>query len=305
MSSCLVPACGRGLRPDEAHRAACGRCEHRIRGWLRELARQLPLLQASLQHERGATQGGPRGGRAHAPLPVRGDVLTLLGPAAPGPVRDPSGDQGGPVPIHALIRAWAELLADERGRPLPRLRPGETYGGYLAAHLPYALTRPWIAELHQELADLIRRVRAITRTEPQRRPRPAPCPGCGAFGLVQEDWQTYIDCTVCGQLLTPDEYTAHAARVMPALYRTALLITVHERITTMTTPDRATVRVLLLHGDQAEIVADAPSEERAEPARYPAAEIADALGVPVAQLPGTRLTAAVGDDDRLSGWQRA
>ncbi|MGI5443809.1 hypothetical protein ACQEV4_42655 [Streptomyces shenzhenensis] len=71
------------------------------------------------------------------------------------------------------------------------------------------------------------------------------------------------------------------------------------------TTDRVTVRVLLLFGGQAEIVADVPPEERAEPQRYPAADIADALGVTVGELPGMRLSADVGADDRLSGWQRA
>jgi hypothetical protein len=67
-----------------------------------------------------------------------------------------------------------------------------------------------------------------------------------------------------------------------------------------------TVQVLLLFGDQAEIVAaDVPPEERAEPERYPAAEIAAAVGVPVSDLPGMRLAADVGDGGRLSGWRPA
>ncbi|WP_309095252.1 hypothetical protein [Streptomyces sp.] len=69
--------------------------------------------------------------------------------------------------------------------------------------------------------------------------------------------------------------------------------------------DRVPVRVLLLFGEEAEIVADVPPSERSEPARYPAAEIAAAIGVPVSDLPGKRLTADVDDDDRLSGWQLA
>ncbi|MFS4093677.1 hypothetical protein [Streptomyces sp. AF1A] len=70
------------------------------------------------------------------------------------------------------------------------------------------------------------------------------------------------------------------------------------------TTERFTVRVLLLLGDQAELVAaDVPPEQRAEPERYPAADIAAAVGVPVGDLPGMRLTAEVGADGRLSGWQ--
>lgn len=71
------------------------------------------------------------------------------------------------------------------------------------------------------------------------------------------------------------------------------------------TTERVTVRVLLLFGDQAEIVADVPPEERAEPERYPAAEIAEAVGVPMGELAGRRLTAEAGPDDRLTGWQLA
>jgi thymidine phosphorylase len=61
------------------------------------------------------------------------------------------------------------------------------------------------------------------------------------------------------------------------------------------------VRVLLLVGDQAEIVAD--HRDAGDPVRYPAAEIAEAVGLPVGDLPGRQLTATVGTDDTLSGWQ--
>jgi len=69
--------------------------------------------------------------------------------------------------------------------------------------------------------------------------------------------------------------------------------------------ERVSARVLLLFGDQAEIVADVPPEERGEPERYPAGEIAAAVGLEVSELPGRRLSADVGDDGRLSGWQLA
>ncbi|KUL22771.1 hypothetical protein [Streptomyces regalis] len=72
------------------------------------------------------------------------------------------------------------------------------------------------------------------------------------------------------------------------------------------TTERVTVRVLLLFGDQAEIVADVAPAERGEPERHPAAVIAAAVGVSVSDLPGMRLTADVGDDDySLSDWQLA
>ncbi|MER8083828.1 hypothetical protein ABTZ57_01365 [Streptomyces sp. NPDC094048] len=62
------------------------------------------------------------------------------------------------------------------------------------------------------------------------------------------------------------------------------------------------VKVLLLIGDQAEVVADAP--DATEPTRYPAAEIAEAVEAKLSELPGMRLSALVGSDDQLSGWRR-
>ncbi|MEU2180090.1 hypothetical protein [Streptomyces thermolilacinus] len=65
--------------------------------------------------------------------------------------------------------------------------------------------------------------------------------------------------------------------------------------------ERVNVKVLLLIGQDAEIVADAPDADT--PVRYPAAEIAEAVGLPLRDLPGTRLTAVVGSGDRLTGWR--
>ncbi|MFI1535544.1 hypothetical protein [Streptomyces anandii] len=69
--------------------------------------------------------------------------------------------------------------------------------------------------------------------------------------------------------------------------------------------ERVRVRILLVVGDQAEVVADVPPEERAAPERYPAAEIAEAVGLEPGQLPGTVLTAEVGNGNRLADWQLA
>lgn len=226
MNSCTI--CRRAHRgPGDAHRTACDRCEHRIRGWLHEIPRQLPLLEASLALDGGPAQGRSAG-RAHAPLPVRGDVLNLIGPAAPGPVADHRGDQSGALPILAQVYAWAEQIAADRGRDIPPFRPRADYTRYIAAHLPYACTQDWITDLHAELGEVIRTVRDITRTEPRRRDKDAPCPSCSAFALIEEDWQPYIDCTTCGLLLTHDEYVAHHQTVMPSLYRTALRLAVHQ-----------------------------------------------------------------------------
>lgn len=241
---CAVPDCGREL-PRRSVRA-CGRCEQRIRSWLTELDYQMPILRALLQHDRAPTEGTIHGGRAHSPLPVRGDVLNLLGAGSNTTLADPydetRGDQDGPLPITATLTGWAEATAEHirlrTGRPepgrhegtgpraTPALRPGGTWTAWLTAYLPQALTADWIGDLHDELRTLLARVRGITHTEPQSHPQDAPCPGCSAFGLVETDWAPYIECTVCQLLLTRAEYQNHARSIMPQLYRTALRLVI-------------------------------------------------------------------------------
>lgn len=63
------------------------------------------------------------------------------------------------------------------------------------------------------------------------------------------------------------------------------------------------IKILLLVGDEAEVVADAPDPD--VPVRYPAGEIAGALGVPARELPGMRLVADADDRGCLSGWRLA
>ncbi|MFE2556655.1 hypothetical protein ACFXGT_11555 [Streptomyces sp. NPDC059352] len=219
MSTCLICA-HTAVQP----RTACARCEHRVRGWLGELPRQVVLLTASLELGTRPAQGFGGAGRAHSPLPVRGDVLNLLGPAAPGVVRDTAGDQGGPQPVHAVLHAWADQLAEDLGHMLPPINPSAPYADYLARHLGHAVRSSWIALMHAELADLVRRIRAVTSTEPRRRPLDAPCPSCSAFALGHVDWQTYAACEACGLLLTPAEYETHRAAVMPPLARLGVLL---------------------------------------------------------------------------------
>ncbi|WP_435244936.1 hypothetical protein [Streptomyces tendae] len=128
---------------------------------------------------------------------------------------------------------------------------------------------------------------------------PVPGKGLGVCGFVHEQWSEGVFRATrrcCAPAGHSDSPLAHDHGPWEA---------VQENEGKPAVSDRVTVRVLLLFGPQAEVVADVPPEERAAPERYPAAEIAGAVGVPVGDLPGMRLTAAVGPDDRLSEWRRA
>lgn len=224
MSTCTACAHPAG---DGAY--ACTRCTHRIRGWLAEIPRQLPLLQAELAPGSSPRSGRLYGGRGPT-LPLRLDVLTLTGPGNPAPATDPHGDATGPIPLTALLAGWAGYIAAQHPAvtrtagtvyvvPCETAAPraGATVTGWchwLTAYLPFASTHPWIAELHHQLQDTIGVIRSITRATPQRHPRAAPCPACEAFALAQIDGEWGISCQACGEHLDPDAYDQHAADVL-------------------------------------------------------------------------------------------
>ncbi|MGI5441663.1 hypothetical protein ACQEV4_31115 [Streptomyces shenzhenensis] len=212
MSRCVV--CSRPLRPDEAHRTACHRCEHHIRAWLRELPLQLPILEVFL-HPSAPRPGTGRPGPGGRPAPpVRADVLNLLGPGADRRDDGPDGDQSGPRPIAAVLGAWIRFIAERRPAAPPTGPQAPLHlTRWIATHIDWAVRQPWIADLHRELRDLVTHIRRITGVEPRRRPSPLPCPDCSAFALVATGWANHVDhveCAVCGRLLSPAAYEAHA-----------------------------------------------------------------------------------------------
>lgn len=231
MNTC--PTCGNQAPGTDA--VLCPACVYQLRAWLRELPLHLPLLAASLQPDTGPAQRSGSG-RAHAPLPLRLDVLDLIGPGHPVPLDDPHGDQSAGIPMTALLYGWARYIAAEH--PAVRrdqhgtqhsapcdgawARQGTGVPGlcaWLTAYLPYAATREWVDELHQQIGELVERVRRITHTTPRRHSKQAPCPvpDCQAFALTGTEDQLHITCQACGGRLTPEEYEAHRAQVMPAL----------------------------------------------------------------------------------------
>ncbi|WP_069737432.1 hypothetical protein [Streptomyces sp. EN27] len=229
-----------GRLPDDSPRTGCEACEYSVHTWLRELPRHLVLLADMLTPDTGpARRGGV--GRAHAPLPVRLEVLDLTGPGHPVPWSDVHGDQTGGVPITPLLYGWARYLAADS--PAVRtdahgtvhvercdgalVRTGADVPGlcrWLDAYLPYAATRPWWDDLYEQLEQLLHRVRRLTHTRPVTRAKDAPCPSCSAWSLVEREDELHITCTICPARLTPDEYDEHRAQVMPALASLALRI---------------------------------------------------------------------------------
>lgn len=236
MASCTT--CPRSA-PDGHH--ACVTCTQELRGWLAELPQQLPLLRLALLPESRPKQGRIGGtGSATASVPLNLNALNLLAPGWPEPPADPYGDTTGPVPIGPLLAGWAGFIAYEHAavtrdaHGTVHVQPcdgahstrGATVAGWchwLTAYLPYAITRPWIRDLHRQLGDLVYRIRELTHAVAHRHRKDAPCPVCEAFDLVEVDGQWGITCETCGEHLEPEQYTAHAKAFLDTYTRPAAL----------------------------------------------------------------------------------
>lgn len=214
MTACIAARCTRDLRQPEleADQYLCLPCVRTMRNWLAELPNQMLVLRASTQRE--ITGSPTRGGTKTPPLPGRLDTLNLCGPCAPGNVHDPYGDQEGPLPVAAVLGSWVRLCCEELRLDPPLPATEEALASWLDERLSWVVRQPFAAEAHQELGDMIRAVRGITRVRPARRPVPRPCPRCSCLTLTKEDHDLYVRCgnETCEAVYTEQELNDDAQR---------------------------------------------------------------------------------------------
>lgn len=225
--------CLHGLAEAESDRYACQACVYQLRAWLRHLLAEIAELRAQLQPS-GQPGQGHSTGRAHSPAPLRLDVLNLLGPGSPVLLADPHGDQTGGLAITPVLYAWAWCIAAEHpvayrdqygtvqiapceGAASHRGTSPEAWCAWLLRYLPYAITRPWVGGMHEEIGDIVDRLQAITGTAVRTRRMLAPCPACSMFALTATDGDWLIKCQACPETLDRDAYAEHCRVVLPPL----------------------------------------------------------------------------------------
>lgn len=184
----------------------CEGCRDRMRRDLAALAEEYALLDATPTGGAGEKVSGTR----DAPLPLRTDVLNLVGPGTAN-ARGNYADQVGDLPPLAWLESWVRDWRDVRSQ-------GE--------HLPDATVTAlvewldkrldWAGDEHRavdEWADGLRRqlgaLRAANQSnEPKPEPLVTPCPTCRLRSLVRINGGD-VHCQECGRILRPDEYDQH------------------------------------------------------------------------------------------------
>lgn len=202
----------------------CGPCRSRLAGQLRDI----PILCDELRDPPGAgpandlvsvalpaaliagQSSAPRvQGSREAPIPIRVDVLDLLGPADERTVHDCYGDQIGHQSAATILDGWCRMFAEERRESVPTPRPADQ-SRWLLDRLDELFKHPAIDECAKEIGDLwhvLRRACGLTM------PKEELCPGvpcrsieCDLKTLVRLPGSEWVECRSCGNLLSETEY---------------------------------------------------------------------------------------------------
>lgn len=189
--------------------SVCGYCHGRMAGQLKEI----PDLFSALDATPGSNPDGGRvSGSKEAPLGVRVAVLDLLLPAGSGTVSDANKDQMGQLPTAVVLDAWVNDWRDYRA--MGEHRPTSAVpvlSSWLSNRLDWAAqNHPAMDAFAQEIRQLCGALHAAVHgvQKPQRTHRyGVPCrrPEC-SYMEMYETSDSYIECGMCGDLLTKDEF---------------------------------------------------------------------------------------------------
>jgi hypothetical protein len=169
----------------------------------------LPELVVQTWLARHRAQKGGRSERVsaskEAPLPLRLDALSLLGPSADTVL---SGeDQEGPVPVVGVLAAWSDLVAEQtRQGTVSHTVSGLTQ--FLVDHVEWACRQTWVADFAEELEGLLKTLRKVSGIEPIRIVLPVLCPSCEMRTMIREEGSGWsAECRACPAIkLSAREY---------------------------------------------------------------------------------------------------
>lgn len=197
------------------------------RDWLGRVLAEIVELYALLPEQMAPGRAaGPRvSGSREAPLPLRVDPLDLTMPARAAGVHDVLGDQVGYLPVAAVLDSWVqdwrETIRCGDVNPCPTV---PELARWLRTWLPTA------CDEHKAVDEFATEVFALAATlrrtcgmvDPLPEMLDAPCVRCDSVSLHRlpgrlfgEDW---VECGVCGRLMTEDEYQRYVGLVV-AHYR--------------------------------------------------------------------------------------
>ena len=182
MSTCLLDSDCNGVQVGYL----CARHYARLRSSILELTAVVGWLAVNIATRQGGLNEHVTGS-SEDPIPLRTDILDLIGPCAPDPsealFRDPDMQAGDPT-IYDELRSWATLVEEESGADWhDRLTLTGTIG-YLTGNLRWAADQPWVDEMYQAIRHLHQRAHTVAPWRAEILRDPNACETCGVKAII-------------------------------------------------------------------------------------------------------------------------
>lgn len=197
MLLCHAPRCRGDDEPRETSHSSylCTVCTGRLRWRIAELPALVRWLHAHLTPERRG-ESDKVTGSAEPPMPLRTDVLSVIGPASLDVSSNAGGlDQDDSLPnIPTELYTWCRLTAEERDLYGPTRVDPETCATWLLGQLDWIVTQPWCAELLDEVARMHATAGRLAPWSEQRYQLDGACPSCDLKALVRHEGAIDVEC---------------------------------------------------------------------------------------------------------------
>jgi hypothetical protein len=142
------------------------------------------------------------------PVPLRLDVLDLIGPATEMPMA--GADQVGMPSMASTVVMWCRVVIEERHVDPPSDAELATVCAWLGSQLDWLVLQPWVDELASDVSALHHYARLVAPWEAERKMLHTPCPVCDVKALVFYGGENRITCVRsvggCGHDMDDHDY---------------------------------------------------------------------------------------------------
>jgi hypothetical protein len=204
----------------------CRKCFGRLRRALRDLPAVATWLEVNIAA--GGAAGERVSGTREDPIPLRVDILDLIGPVNPDPSHPPGAkrladntldaaavDQLGDPSFFDELRSWAALVEEETEAGWADRRTLSGAATFLLTHLHWVSLQPWVDEFNDAVHKLHRRAHRVVPWREEVRRDPQPCDRCGVRAIVMHMTQGRSVCEEraggCGRIMVWDHQRKDAA----------------------------------------------------------------------------------------------
>jgi hypothetical protein len=173
----------------------CGWCRGRLSTALVNLPAIAAWLQVNIEPGSNSSFDGRVSGSREQPIPLRQDVLDLIGPTSRKEIsrtmtligshfRTWPAEQSGEPSIYDLIKGWAKVVHEEAYADWPDRNGLVALCGWLHRQLDWITRQPWVDDMLTDLLTAQDSARRVVAWPSEQRRLKSDCPSCDMRSLV-------------------------------------------------------------------------------------------------------------------------